>query len=204
MISRNCENNVNLIGTLVEPFTPMAESDYGARVLKSTIEVKRLSGKVDILPIQVWADVVEGKELSRVEIIGEFRSHNITEDGARRHLLNVWVKEINPAPEDVEDKNEIVFDGYICKQPVYRLVPSGYGITDVHIAINRAYKSDYIPCIAWNDNAGKLADSEIGTHVSVSGRIQSREYTKDGITRTAYEVSINEYSELEDSNEQSN
>lgn len=204
MISRNCENNVNLIGTLVEPFIPMAESDYGARVLKSTIAVKRLSGKVDILPIQVWADVVEGKELSRVEIIGEFRSHNITEDGIRRHLLNVWVKEINPASEDVEDKNEIVFDGYICKQPVYRLVPSGYGITDVHIAINQPFKSDYIPCIAWNENAGKLADAEIGTHIFVSGRIQSREYTKDEIIRTAYEVSINEYSELEDSNEQSN
>jgi single-stranded DNA-binding protein len=88
-----------------------------------------------------------------------------------------------------------VFDGYICKQPVYRLVPSGYGITDVHIAINRAYKSDYIPCIAWNDNAGKLADSEIGTHVSVSGRIQSREYMKkldelESEKRVAYEVSV--------------
>ena len=64
------------------------------------------------------------------------------------------------------------------------------------IAVNRSYnKSDYIPCIAWGRNARYAQDIEVGKQVSISGRIQSREYTKKigevSETRIAYEVSLN-------------
>ena len=71
------------------------------------------------------------------------------------------------------------------------------------LAVNRSYgKSDYIPCICWGSNA-RLADSlEVGSHVSVCGRIQSREYQKklengEFERRTTYEVSINKIKVVE-------
>ena len=64
------------------------------------------------------------------------------------------------------------------------------------IAVNRAYnKSDYIPCIAWGRNARFVKNLAVGEKIAVSGRIQSREYTKkisetESKVMTAYEVSV--------------
>ena len=64
------------------------------------------------------------------------------------------------------------------------------------LAVNRPYgKSDYIPCICWGRNARFASAFEVGEHVQVMGRIQSREYMKrigenQSERRTAYEVSV--------------
>ena len=92
--------------------------------------------------------------------------------------------------------NEVVLVGYICKKPIYRQTPFGREISDLLLAVNRAYnKSDYIPCIAWGRNARFCQELEVGTEVKVVGRVQSRNYEKkheDGTveTRVAYEVSV--------------
>ena len=92
--------------------------------------------------------------------------------------------------------NQIYLDGYICKPPIYRKTPLGREIADILIAVNRPYgKSDYIPCIAWGRNARYAASLEVGAHMLVWGRVQSREYTKkvseeDLEKRIAYEVSV--------------
>ncbi|MBO5927146.1 MAG: single-stranded DNA-binding protein, partial [Clostridia bacterium] len=51
------------------------------------------------------------------------------------------------------------------------------------------------PCIAWGRNARFVKNLEVGERVSLSGRIQSREYQKkisetETKLLTAYEVSI--------------
>ena len=92
--------------------------------------------------------------------------------------------------------NEVVLIGYICKKPIYRQTPFGREISDILLAVNRAYnKSDYIPCIAWGRNARFCQNIEVGTQVKIIGRVQSRQYEKkheDGTveTRIAYEVSV--------------
>ena len=92
--------------------------------------------------------------------------------------------------------NEVVLVGYICKKPIYRQTPFGREISDILLAVNRAYnKSDYIPSIAWGRNAKFCQNLEVGTQVKIVGRVQSRTYEKkfeDGTseTRVAYEVSI--------------
>ena len=92
--------------------------------------------------------------------------------------------------------NEVVLVGFICKKPIYRQTPFGREISDILLAVNRAYnKSDYIPCIAWGRNARFCQNLEVGTQVKVVGRIQSRMYEKkheDGTVenRVAYEVSV--------------
>ena len=78
-----------------------------------------------------------------------------------------------------ENSNKALLEGYICKKPIYRKTPLGREITDVMLAVNRQYgKSDYIPCICWGRNARFSESLELGAHVKVSGRIQSRDYSK--------------------------
>ena len=79
----------------------------------------------------------------------------------------------------------------------------GREVTDILLAVNRPYgKSDYIPCICWGRNARFASGFEVGNHVEIWGRIQSREYVKkisDSITekRVAYEVSVSKVERLE-------
>lgn len=66
-------------------------------------------------------------------------------------------------------------------------------------------KSDYIPCVVWGRNARFVGQLEVGTHIEINGRIQSRGYIKkyeDGTEeqRTAYEVSVSKINVLEEEN----
>ena len=83
----------------------------------------------------------------------------------------------------------------MCKPPVYRPTPFGKQICDLLLAVNRSYgKSDYIPVIFWGNNAAEAAKLKVGSHITVTGRIQSRDYEKfnacgEKQMRTTYEVS---------------
>jgi single-stranded DNA-binding protein len=77
----------------------------------------------------------------------------------------------------------------------------GRDICDLMVAVNRRYgRSDYLPCITWGLRARDAALWQVGDHVSLEGRIQSRGYIKlvDGqaIERTAFEVSVVEIEKL--------
>ena len=97
----------------------------------------------------------------------------------------------------VQNPNEIILTGHICKEPIFRTTPFKREICDVLLAVNRNYnKSDYLPCICWGRNARYCKDLQIGDKITIHGRIQSREYQKridENIveTKTAYEISIN-------------
>lgn len=99
--------------------------------------------------------------------------------------------------------NQIFLDGFICKESVYRKTPLGREIADLLVAVNRSYgKSDYIPCICWGRNARFASGFEVGSHVQIWGRIQSREYMKklseeESEKRIAYEISVSKLEYLE-------
>ena len=140
-----------------------------------------------------------------IRIGGQFRSYNRHEEKKNRLVLSVFAREVEFLDEEVENAktNQIFLDGYICKPPVYRKTPLGREIADLLLAVNRPYgKSDYIPCICWGRNARYATTFEIGSHVSVIGRIQSREYVKklsedEAERRIAYEVSVCKIEELD-------
>ena len=129
---------------------------------------------------------------------GQFRSYNRHEEMKNRLILSVFVREITFVEEELDGAktNQIFLDGYICKQPVYRKTPLGREIAALLLAVNRPYgRSDYIPCICWGRNARFASAFEVGEHVQVMGRIQSREYMKkitetESQKRVAYEVSV--------------
>lgn len=127
---------------------------------------------------------------------GQLRSYNKFMDGSNRLILTVFARNIYYCEEKSKNPNQIYLDGFICKEPVYRTTPFGREISDILLAVNRAYnKSDYIPTIAWGRNSRFCKTLKVGDNIKVWGRLQSREYQKkisdtETIKKIAYEVSI--------------
>ncbi len=199
------ENNHLVLVGKVTSDKKFSHEIYGESFYIFDLEVPRLSGNSDIIPITISERLILEKELEigdKVAIEGQFRSYNSYENEKNRLILTVFAKDIKYlSQEDEEDSkekvsNEVTLIGYICKKPIYRQTPFGREISDILLAVNRAYnKSDYIPAIAWGRNARFCQNIEVGTKVKITGRVQSRNYEKkfeDGTTqtRTAYEVSI--------------
>lgn len=169
---------------------------YGERFYEFKLNVPRLSEHLDVIPITAAEGLITNlKENDYISVSGQFRSFNRPEGERSRLILSVFAREINEPIADV-NPNTAELIGYICKPPIYRTTPFNREICDVLLAVNRAYaKSDYIPCIAWGKNARLIKNAPVGQKLDVSGRIQSRQYTKrleNGETevRTAYEFSI--------------
>ena len=75
--------------------------------------------------------------------------------------------------------NDISLRGMIWKRPVLRETPAGKEMAQFIAAVNRpAGKTDYIPCVCWGENARYAAELPGGSHVRITGRIQSRDYFK--------------------------
>ncbi len=201
MITNYTENNyLVLIGKIISDKT-FSHEIYGESFYVFNLEVSRLSGNEDIIPITISERLIANFDLTigrKVVIEGQFRSYNSYENEKNRLVLTVFAKDIIDYKEEQEENvsNEVVLNGYVCKKPIYRKTPFGREISDILLAVNRAYnKSDYIPCIAWGRNARFCENMEVGTEVKIVGRVQSRTYEKkfeDGRTeqRVAYEVSI--------------
>lgn len=193
-------------GTIRGEFTLNHET-HGEKFYVASIDSKRLSGRVDSIPVMVserLVDVTEDWGGQTVLIEGDMRSHNSLEHD-RNHLhLHVFAKYFAECGAGESDDNEIYLDGYICQDVRYRETPLGREVSDLMLAVNRPYwKSDYIPCICWGRNAMFSASLEKGTHLRVKGRIQSREYHKriseeEYEQRTAYEVSVSSLEVISD------
>ena len=172
---------------------------FGEGFYEFYLEVKRLSGQTDVLPVTVSERIMNGADLTEgalVALSGQFRSYNKLENEHSKLMLTVFVRDFLPYDPDEQNPNLVELNGYICKPPVYRTTPFNREICDVLLAVNRGYnKSDYIPCIAWGRNARFVRDAEVGVNVIIGGRIQSRKYNKklpdETIEeRVAYELSV--------------
>lgn len=213
MLDKVIENNrVSIIGEVVSEFT-FSHEVFGEGFYLVNVSVNRLSDMVDIIPLMIserLVDVTKDYRGMKLEATGQFRSYNRHEGVKNKLVLSIFVREMQFIDEDdvISDEqsrsNQIFLDGYICKPPIYRKTPLGREIADVLIAVNRPYgKSDYIPCIAWGRNARYASSIEVGGHLQIWGRVQSREYTKkineeEVEKRVAYEVSVSKIEIVED------
>ena len=201
------ENNYVTLGGVVASTLEKSHEIYGEKFYRFYIEVDRLSGMSDKIPVIISERLIDVNDFEQGKLIyieGQYRSYNqVLETGKSKLILSVFVKDIET--ENIDEKiktvNELNLVGCICKPPIYRKTPLGRDIADVLVAVNRAYnKSDYIPCILWGRNAKFCQGLGIGTNVKLEGRIQAREYEKkyeDGTVekRVAYEVSVSKFEE---------
>ncbi len=193
-------NQVVICGKVIGKFEYNHEI-YGEKFYMAKVQVERLSGASDTIPVlfsERLIDINQDYSERTIRIAGQFRSWNKRREARNKLILCVFAREIDSQEEtEPHNTNNAVVEGYLCKTANCRKTPLGREITDMLIAVNRAYgKSDYLPCICWGRNANYAAGLKIGTHIRLSGRIQSREYDKkldeNRIERnTAYEMSVN-------------
>jgi len=187
-------NHILLRGSL-SSLPQFSHENHGQRFFRFLLEVPRLSGTVDLLPVVAEETVLNSFDLSGGEsltITGQIRSYNIRTDGKRHLKVFVFARSI--VCEDGEPLNEVILEGPICREPNYRQTPLGREICDVMLAVPRAFKrADYLPCILWGRTARKASLCHTSDRLLICGRLQSRIYTKvtgEGTEeRTTYEVS---------------
>lgn len=184
---------------------------YGEGFYNFYLDVQRLSDAKDRLFVTVSERLITGMNLDvgkEIIVEGQLRSYNKFVDGANRLILTVFARNIQPCTERSKNPNQIFLDGFICKKPVYRTTPFGREISDMLLAVNRAYnKSDYIPTIAWGRNSRFCESLTVGDNIRIWGRLQSREYEKKvsdsaAIKKIAYEVSISKMEKVQKENDE--
>lgn len=195
------ENNRVFVAGVVESKPVFSHEVFGEKFYIFNLNVMRLSNICDSIKV-IISERLFGPEIeivpdAEVALNGQFRSYNNYSSDGSKLVLTIFAKDImKSSQEDMQNPNQIVLDGFICKPPIYRVTPFGREIADLLLAVNRSYsKSDYIPVIAWGRNARFCRDLPVGANIKVWGRIQSRDYQKklgeeDVITKTAYEVSV--------------
>ena len=189
--TRNC---ITIRGQLQE-LPRFSHENHGRCFYRFTLEVARLSGAIDCLPVVAPAQLVEGIDPTAgcmLTVTGQIRSHNQRENGVRHLLIFVFATDITA--EDGEPINDVFLEGPLCKMPTFRRTPLGRDICDAMLAVPRAFhRADYLPCILWGRTAQEVAACQVSDCIRIQGRLQSRVYTKlteDGPQeRTAYEIS---------------
>lgn len=187
-------NQIVIRGSLLE-LPRLSHENHGKQFFRFLLEVPRLSGAVDTLPVIARQELLEQLDLSggsRILVRGQIRSYNSHAGQGPRLLIFIFAEAMETC--EGEPLNEVTLTGTICKAPVYRRTPLGREICDVMLAVPRAYRrSDYLPCILWGRLAQEISRLKVGDSISLTGRLQSRLYRKvtpEGEEqRTAYEIS---------------
>ena len=187
-------NQVTLRGTLASA-PRFSHENHGKRFFRFYLDVPRLSSAVDTLPIvapEVLLESTPVEEGALLCVTGQVRSHNLRGDGQRRLLIFVFAASL--ALQDGEPTNQVTLEGFLCREPTYRRTPLGREICDVMLAVPRAFRrADYLPCILWGRTAQEISRCHTRDCLSVTGRLQSRVYTKvteeGSLQKTAYEIS---------------
>lgn len=187
-------NQVILRGSLIT-LPEFSHENHSRRFFRFYLEVPRLSGTVDLLPVIAEEQVLNSFDLSAGDMLtvtGQIRSHNTYTQEKRKLMIFVFALSI--AAEYGDPINDVILEGPVCREPTYRRTPLGREICDIMLAIPRAFhRADYLPCILWGRTAQEGSRLHTRDRIRIQGRLQSRIYTK--ITdqgpeeRTAYEIS---------------
>lgn len=197
-------NQVTLRGSLIS-LPEFSHENHGRNFYRFYLEVPRLSGAVDILPVIAEDRILNSFDLSGGEmltVLGQVRSHNVSGETKRRLLIFVFASSITA--EDGEPVNEVILEGPVCREPTYRRTPLGREICDIMLAVPRVFRrADYLPCILWGRTAQEGSQLHTRDRIRIYGRLQSRIYTKitesGAEERTAYEISALSAEFLEES-----
>ena len=187
-------NSITIRGQLLL-LPEFSHENHGRRFYRFTLEVPRLSGAVDLLPVVAAETLIQqidpcGGEM--LTVTGQVRSHNQRSDGVRHLMVFVFATSITA--EDGDPINEVTVEGPLCKEPTFRRTPLGREICDAMLAVPRVFRrADYLPCILWGRTAQEVAACHTRDCIRVTGRLQSRVYTKlteqGSQERTTYEIS---------------
>ena len=209
-MDENISRNIAQLCGVIAAAPVFSHSARGESFYTFPLEVARLSGATDRINIIVRDELMESVALNEAEklcVKGELRSFNNKSGEGAKLVITVFAKELYLCDDD--DLNEVHLVGTLCKKPNLRMTPMGRDICDLMLAVNRRYgRSDYLPCITWGKTAQQVAACQVRDVLQITGRLQSRVYTKvtDAGTeeRTAYEISALTAQVLESSPQEDN
>ena len=173
-------NRIRLHGRL-EAAPVLSHENHGVAFYLFPLAVARLSGVEDrlhvVLPDGLLSQLgppVLGQE---VTVAGEVRTFNNRSGPGSKLVISTFARSVLPCSGP--DENRLELTGTLC----------------MILAVNRRYsRADYLPCIAWGSLAHLCGSLTVGNRVRLTGRLQSRLYSKtiEGRLeeRTAFEVSI--------------
>ena len=190
-----CSQNSICIRGQLQSLPVFSHENHGHRFDRFVLEVARLSGTADLIPViapEELVDCLDPDGGDMIAVTGQIRSHNCRKEGKRKLLIFVFASSVTA--DCGESCNEVLLEGVLCREPVLRETPMGRKICDGMLAVPRAFhRADYLPCIFWGTVAEEIALCHTRDRISLKGRFQSREYqkmTESGReTRTAYEIS---------------
>ena len=108
MITNYTENNyLVLVGKIISDKT-FSHEIYGESFYLFNLEVPRLSGNEDIIPITISETLIANFDLTigkKVVVEGQFRSYNSYENERNRLVLTVFAKDIIEYKEEEEAQN---------------------------------------------------------------------------------------------------
>lgn len=199
-----CKNEVFLRGWILIPFE-FHHTVGNIEIYRGLIQTKRKSGTEDVLPIHITKEQLDFlKEIPDagdfVEVRGSFNSHSFYDKDAQKHLVlyvQVRTLTISNCTEQISE-NKITLAGQLVSRGISRATASGRIVVDFQIVtFRRTNRRSCIPCIAWGKYTNKVEDFDDDKFVELTGRIQSRNYTKvEGdkeMIKTVYEVSVTEF-----------
>ena len=91
-----CANQITLRGTLLS-LPHYSHENHGRRFCRFTLEVPRLSGTVDLLPVVAEESLIHSIDPTGGEmltVVGQIRSHNVRTNGIRHLLIFVFASSI--------------------------------------------------------------------------------------------------------------
>ena len=188
-------NQVRLCGTL-DSAPVFSHENHGRQFYSFFLAVERLSGTLDRLRVLADQSLLREADCAwgeRVLVTGQVRSYNQVTETGRHLIISVLAASLELSDEEPDDR--VTLTGTLCRDPVYRRTPLGREICDGMLAVSRSCRrSDYLPCIFWGRTARQIAGLTAGARITLTGRLQSREYVKvlpEGGTerRTAYDIS---------------
>ena len=96
--------------------------------------------------------------------------------------------------------NYVCMMGRLVADPELKHTPSDIPVVSFRIAVDRTYvkagaerEADFFNVVAWRSTAEFISKFfSKGNLIAVEGNLQSRQYEKDGIKRTVYEIVANQ------------
>lgn len=197
-MNKLCKNDVWISGEIIDSkpvFTYMAD---GIKYFQLRIAMTRYSGIKDIIPVVFTEDLLRTNDTYKgcfIKFKGRFASRN---DDKGKLILYVLAETATYLDPEYYGENYVELEGFICKKVGRRETPSKKVISDLMLSVKKPHEKGnyYIPCLAWGSLAHWTSRLEVGKKVSVIGRIQSREYTKNGTVKIAYELSASKIGEV--------
>lgn len=189
-------NNVYLKGIVVSPF----EFYYTAKdktFCRGYIEVLSISRISNRLPIVIDERLIKETNIdvgSAIKINANLRTRNYEENKVDVYAFAYDIKLNN---KNSKYTNQVVLEGYICKQPQIRYSPTGDKLYSTVLANNRENGIvNYIPIVFFEKNSGEAKQIKVGDLIQLKGRFQSRTYWKNKEQKSVYEVAISTFRKI--------